>query len=643
MVVGAIDLGIEVFPQLDTGALGAPTLIETPDSLRVGIGNLGGGAGLDVVGIGWGTNTASVFLDDGSGNLAAPGRLPGRATAAMTTSRSATSRRRAGRHRGHVRPDVRDPERQRPRATRPAAVSGRPRSTDVRTPQVNSQRHRRRGRDRRRSADVVASYGGNQPSARLAVFAQTTSGLLETPMAVHVLRHPEPVEVADVDGDGRADVVTLHSGWLKAGVYRNQVGGILGQEELYALPDMSSFDPHGLAVGDVTGDGWPDIAIADPNNGLVLLRNTGTGPVPTPSPSMTALPTPGFTYPPTPEPTPVVTPSPTPTPTPTPTPKPQLPSAPTGLTTSPNLAAGVGLTWTAPSTSGTGPVTGYRIYRGADGSSGAPLATIGNVLSFTDTTVANGATFWYSVAAISTFGEGTRSAAAVAQRALPPTAPTSPAAERGHGPDGDHRELEGADIDRGIAGDRLPDLPQPGSRRDVPRHCRGWDDDVHRHRGDEEGHVLLPDLTAAECVVGRRCAHVGRGERDGALTSASGGTRTDSGPGEMERGPDIRPALFSRLRDDHFVRAVSPLETGSPGTCGRPTSRRASWRGTRSERRAHPRSRCSSRRSTAGTPDARPRDTGSRALVGSRRRTRRTGPRQPWRASCAPDRSVASR
>ena len=126
---------------------------------------------------------------------------------------------------------------------------------------------------------------------------------------------PEPVEVADVDGDGRADVITLHSGWLKAGVYRNQVGGILGQEELYSLPNMSSFDPHGLAVGDVTGDGWPDLAIADPNNGLVLLRNTGTGPVPTPSPSMTALPTPGFTYPPTPEPTPVVTPSPTPTPT----------------------------------------------------------------------------------------------------------------------------------------------------------------------------------------------------------------------------------------------------------------------------------------------------------------------------------------
>ena len=56
------------------------------------------------------------------------------------------------------------------------------------------------------------------------------------------------------------------------------------------------------------------------------------------------------------------------------------------------------------------------------------LATIGNLLSFTDTTVANGATFHYSVAAISAYGEGPRSVSAVAQRALAPTAPTGPTA-----------------------------------------------------------------------------------------------------------------------------------------------------------------------------------------------------------------------
>ena len=65
------------------------------------------------------------------------------------------------------------------------------------------------------------------------------------------------------------------------------------------------------------------------------------------------------------------------------------------------------------------------------------LATIGNLLSFTDTTVANGATFHYSVAAISAFGEGPRSVAVVAQRALaadarrPDPRPRRPTARRG--------------------------------------------------------------------------------------------------------------------------------------------------------------------------------------------------------------------
>ena len=50
-------------------------------------------------------------------------------------------------------------------------------------------------------------------------------------------------------------------------------GGLLA-EELYPLPDASHYEPHGLAVGDLDGNGSPDVALADYNFGLVVLRNT---------------------------------------------------------------------------------------------------------------------------------------------------------------------------------------------------------------------------------------------------------------------------------------------------------------------------------------------------------------------------------
>ena len=169
--------------------------------------------------------------------------------------------------------------------------------------------------------------------------------------------------------------------------------------------------------------------IADDLHGLVILPNVGEASPPTPTPT----PTPSFTYPPptfppptpTPAPTPTPTPSPkpTPVPTPTPTPTPVPPSAPQSLAASPNLAAGVGLTWQPPAAQGTFPVTGYRIYRGTGGATPTPLVTVGNVLAYTDASVANGTTYRYSVSAISAAGEGAQSAEVSAARGTAPTAP----------------------------------------------------------------------------------------------------------------------------------------------------------------------------------------------------------------------------
>ena len=78
-----------------------------------------------------------------------------------------------------------------------------------------------------------------------------------------------------MDGDGRADVVAEHSGWNEVGVYRQRADGTLASEDLYSAP-YGGWNPNGLAVGDFTGNGTPDVAVADVNRGLVVLRNTST-------------------------------------------------------------------------------------------------------------------------------------------------------------------------------------------------------------------------------------------------------------------------------------------------------------------------------------------------------------------------------
>ena len=72
VVVGVRDIGIQVFPQLSDGTLGAPTLTSSIDSLRVRLGFFDSDAALDAVGIGWGTDTATVFANQGGTLVATP-------------------------------------------------------------------------------------------------------------------------------------------------------------------------------------------------------------------------------------------------------------------------------------------------------------------------------------------------------------------------------------------------------------------------------------------------------------------------------------------------------------------------------------------------------------------------------------------
>jgi uncharacterized repeat protein (TIGR01451 family) len=128
--------------------------------------------------------------------------------------------------------------------------------------------------------DIVVTYGGNKPYSKIGVFYQNAAGGLDPAVSFPSLDIPEPVEIADVNGDGRADIVVLHGGWYHAGVYLQNPDGTLQPEQLYFIPYASHYPPQGLAIGDFNGDRLPDIAIADYNYGLVTLMHTPSADTP---------------------------------------------------------------------------------------------------------------------------------------------------------------------------------------------------------------------------------------------------------------------------------------------------------------------------------------------------------------------------
>jgi fibronectin type 3 domain-containing protein len=109
----------------------------------------------------------------------------------------------------------------------------------------------------------------------------------------------------------------------------------------------------------------------------------------------------------------------------TPNPPAGPPSAPQGLSATPGDAT-VTLTWSAPSSDGGSPITNYKIFRGTSSNGETLLTTIGNVLTYTDTAVTNGVTYYYKVSAVNSVGEGPRSNEASATPVASTTVPGAP-------------------------------------------------------------------------------------------------------------------------------------------------------------------------------------------------------------------------
>jgi hypothetical protein len=123
--------------------------------------------------------------------------------------------------------------------------------------------------------DIVASAGGNSPNARMVIWYQNpvTHTMTSPPTYFQCYDIPEPVEVDDLNCDGHNEIVTAHGGWDRLSVFEQDPVGQYGQALGFFLPYASHYQLEGLAIGDINRDNKKDIAIADYNNGLIVMYN----------------------------------------------------------------------------------------------------------------------------------------------------------------------------------------------------------------------------------------------------------------------------------------------------------------------------------------------------------------------------------
>lgn len=257
VIVGSLICGVLVLNQTASGTLAPGQYIDTPvDVLR--LADFDGDGRLDVAGAGRNATVAHLWKQTPSGQLVLMGTLdlggevardleigdldgdgrPDVVVALRVTSREphiAVFRQQAD---GRFAP---------PQILSTGSVWG---ATGLALGDVNHDG----------KLDIVVTTGGNAPTW-FAVLLQAFDGSFGAVTRVPTLDGPWAVRVADIDRDGRADIVVSHRGHYRVGIYLQRSDGSLAPEELYDAP-YGTEPLQTLAIADLDGDGLLDLVIS---------------------------------------------------------------------------------------------------------------------------------------------------------------------------------------------------------------------------------------------------------------------------------------------------------------------------------------------------------------------------------------------
>lgn len=118
--------------------------------------------------------------------------------------------------------------------------------------------------------DLIVGEGGVSPAVRVLLGAGDGSFTLAS--SVGISSPLMTLATGDVNRDGRADVVVGQYYGSTLLVIRGDGAGGLGPTNVY--PD-AGYSAHSVAVGDLNGDGWPDLVLA--HDQLSIWFNDGAG------------------------------------------------------------------------------------------------------------------------------------------------------------------------------------------------------------------------------------------------------------------------------------------------------------------------------------------------------------------------------